>query len=193
MEPSELEFLAEQETVTVIPNFTHSKLYLIRGDCGPFTPSIPVQVPLWLAINLRQRQKCRILPPDWMNVEKLEEIKHEETESSVFAPMPSEHYREISRLLFDVAIPDIPNADDVQTLIKDIWDIRMAKLRSSVDAFVRSGESHAQVDNLTVFEINFVRPLLTAALFQLQKFKRVRQFFGCLLNTSLIYTYTRLK
>ncbi|XP_035231671.1 DNA replication complex GINS protein PSF2-like [Stegodyphus dumicola] len=172
MDPSELEFLAEQEVVTVIPNFTHGKLYLIRGDCGPFTPSIPVQVPVWLAINLRQRQKCRIIPPEWMSVEKLEEIKQEETDSTIFTPMPSKHYKEIAQLLFDVAAPDIPNADEVQTLIKDIWDIRMAKLRSSVDAFIRSEESHAQVDNLTEFEINFVRPLLTAALFQLQRFKQ---------------------
>ncbi|GFU09225.1 DNA replication complex GINS protein PSF2 [Nephila pilipes] len=172
MEPSELEFLAEQESVTIIPNFSHGKLYLIRGDCGPFTPSIPVQVPLWMAINLRQRQKCRILSPEWMCVERLEEIKQEEIDSPIFTPMPSDYYREITRLLFDVAVPDISNADEIQTLVKDIWDIRMAKLRSSVDAFIKSGESHAQVDNLTVFEMNFARPLLTTALYQLQKFKR---------------------
>ncbi|GIX76901.1 DNA replication complex GINS protein PSF2 [Caerostris extrusa] len=172
MEPADLEFLAEQESVRIIPNFSHGKLYLIRGDVGPFIPGNTVQVPLWLAINLRQRQKCRIQPPDWMCIETLEEVKQNEIDSQIFTPLPSKHYREITRLLFDVAVPDIPNADEIQTLIKDIWDIRMAKLRSSVDAFIKSGESHAQVDNLTVFEINFVRPLLTTALYQLQKFKR---------------------
>ncbi|XP_071033272.1 DNA replication complex GINS protein PSF2 [Parasteatoda tepidariorum] len=172
MDPSDLEFLAEKEMVSIIPNFNHGKLFLIRGDVGPFAASIPVEVPLWLAVNLRQRQKCRVIPPDWMSVEKLEEIKQEEIDSTIFTPMPSEHYKEISRLLFDVAVPDIPHADEVKTLIKDIWDIRMAKLRSSVDAFIKSGESHAQVDNLTAFEINFVRPLLTTALFQLHKFRR---------------------
>jgi hypothetical protein len=24
-------------------------------------------VPLWMAINLKQGQKCRIIPPDWMD------------------------------------------------------------------------------------------------------------------------------
>ncbi|TEA28644.1 hypothetical protein DBR06_SOUSAS1470910001, partial [Sousa chinensis] len=38
------------------------------GDLGPFNPGLPVQVPLWLAINLKQRQKCRLLPPEWMDV-----------------------------------------------------------------------------------------------------------------------------
>lgn len=173
MDPSEIEFLAENEQITIIPNFTQGKLHLICGDCGPFTPSMPIQVPLWFAINLRQRQKCRIIPPDWMSVENLTDIKQEESDSAIFTPMPNPHYKEIAHLLFSVAVSEIPNAEEIQTLIKDIWDIRMSKLRSSVDAFIKSGESHAQVDNLTVFEINFVRPLLTAALYQLQKFKRV--------------------
>ena len=40
----------------------------LQGDLGPFNPGLPVQVPLWLAINLKQRQKCRLLPPEWMDV-----------------------------------------------------------------------------------------------------------------------------
>ena len=32
-------------------------------------------------MNLRQRQKCRILQPDWMNVEIIEELKEAEKES----------------------------------------------------------------------------------------------------------------
>lgn len=177
MDPSEIEFLAENELITVIPNFSQAKLHLICGDCGPFTPSIPLQVPLWLAVNLRQRQRCRIIPPEWMSVAKLNEIKEEEIDSAIFTPMPTPHYKEVAHLLFSTAVPEIPDAEEIRALIKDIWDTRMSKLRSSVDAFIKSGESHAQVDNLTVFEINFVRPLLTAALYQLQKFKRVSSFF----------------
>lgn len=43
---------------------------LWQGDLGPFNPGLPVEVPLWLAINLKQRQKCRLLPPEWMDVGK---------------------------------------------------------------------------------------------------------------------------
>lgn len=173
MDLPELEFIAEKETVTIIPNFSQGKLYLITGDCGPFTPSIPIQVPLWLAINLRQKQRCRIIPPDWMDFDKLEEKKQEEIDSPIFTKMPSEHYMEFAQLVFDVAIEDVPRADEIRTLIKDIWDIRMAKLHSSIDAFIKSGGSHAQVDNLTVFEMGFVRPLLTGALSQLRKLRQV--------------------
>ena len=40
---------------------------------------------------------------------------------------------------------DIPKADEIRILIKDIWDIRMAKLRKSVDQMITRQESHAQV------------------------------------------------
>lgn len=42
--------------------------FSLQGDLGPFNPGLPVDVPVWLALNLKQRQKCRILPPEWMDV-----------------------------------------------------------------------------------------------------------------------------
>lgn len=36
MDSIEIEFLAEKSPVTIVPNFTHDKLYLISGDVGPF-------------------------------------------------------------------------------------------------------------------------------------------------------------
>ena len=43
------------------------------------------------------------------------------------------------------AVDDIPHADETRTLIKDIWDLRISKLRSSVDTFVKSDATHAKV------------------------------------------------
>jgi hypothetical protein len=34
-----------------------------------------------VGVNLRQRQKCRILQPDWMNIDTIEELKEAEKES----------------------------------------------------------------------------------------------------------------
>lgn len=44
---------------------------------------LPVEVPLWLGVNLRQRGKCRLVAPEWMDVEKLTEKKEEEKQSKV--------------------------------------------------------------------------------------------------------------
>lgn len=43
------------------------------------------------------------------------------------------------------ASDNIPKADEIRTLIKDVWDTRTAKLRVSADSFVRQQEAHAKV------------------------------------------------
>jgi GINS complex subunit 2 len=78
METCEVEFLAERELISITPNFDLGVLHLISGDFGPFKAGLPAEVPLWVAINLRQRRKCRIMAPDWLNVEMLELIKERE-------------------------------------------------------------------------------------------------------------------
>ncbi|BFZ13534.1 hypothetical protein BsWGS_16573 [Bradybaena similaris] len=171
MDASEIEFLAEREHVKVIPNFSQDKVYLISGDLGPFSAGLPVPIPLWLAVNLKQRQKCRIVPPDWMDIDRLKDKKQEEEDSRFFTDMPSPFYMEITQLLLQYATDDVPRADEVRTLIKDIWDLRLAKLRSSIDVFIKSGASHAKLNHLTLMEMNTVRQFLTKALDHMHRLK----------------------
>lgn len=103
--------------------------------------------------------------------------------------MPSDHYMIEAKLLLGCASDDIPKADEIRTIIKDIWDIRMSKIRSSVDALVRDVGSYAAVDNLTLMEINSIRPLLPHTLDQLYRMRKVLNcddlnfvFFNILVN-----------
>ncbi|KAG8437448.1 hypothetical protein GDO86_008232 [Hymenochirus boettgeri] len=171
MDVSEVEFLAEKELVTVIPNFSLDKVFLIGGDLGPFNPGLPVEVPLWLAINLKQRQKCRIVPPEWMDVEKLEAIRDNERREDTFTPMPSPYYMELTKLLLNHASDNIPKADEIRTLVKDTWDTRIAKLRLSADSFVKEQEAHAKLDNLTLMEINTIGSFFTESLNHMYKLR----------------------
>ncbi|KAJ8912927.1 hypothetical protein NQ315_017257 [Exocentrus adspersus] len=175
MDPDEVEFLGEKQYVTIIPTFNSGVIHLISGDVGPFRASLPVRTPLWMAINLKQQQKCKIQQPDWMDVERLESIREDEKLSRTFTKMPNEHYMVIAKLLLGCASDDIPRADEIRTIIKDIWDIRMSKIRSSVDALVKNAGSYAAVDNLTVMEINSIRPILPHALDQLHRIKASRK------------------
>ena len=43
------------------------------------------------------------------------------------------------------AADNVVKADEIRTLVKDIWDTRMAKLRSSIDDFLKSDAAHAKV------------------------------------------------
>lgn len=87
MHPSEIEFLAENETIQIIPTFNHaSHIHLICGSFGPFRAGLPLNVPIWVALNLRQKKTCRILAPDWMTVDKLQERLEEEKASKYYIP-----------------------------------------------------------------------------------------------------------
>jgi len=60
MNCAQIEFLAEEEPVYIVPNFREEVLNFIAGDVGPFIPGAPIKVPLWLAISLRKQNRCRI-------------------------------------------------------------------------------------------------------------------------------------
>ncbi|OQR69018.1 DNA replication complex GINS protein PSF2-like [Tropilaelaps mercedesae] len=184
MEAAEVEFIAECYTVQIVPKFNHPAIHLISGDLGPFMAGMPIPVPLWVALSLRQQHKCRILPPEWMNIADLERLKQEEKESQVFIKIPTEHYREITHLLVDGAASDIPQAEEVQTLVKDLWDIRLAKLRASTDVFIKSDQVHAQVDHLTMMELNSVRPLLLKSLRHISQLKKLPEGQNSSINDS---------
>lgn len=81
MDPEEIEFLGEKQTVSIIPSFNCNVISLISGDVGPFRASMPLKVPMWIALNLKQQFKCKIQPPDWMDVEFLEHLKEDEKQS----------------------------------------------------------------------------------------------------------------
>lgn len=87
--------------------------------------------------------------------------------------MPSEHYMTEAKVLLGCAYDDIPRADEIRTIIKDIWDIRMSKLRSSVDILIKNDDTFAATDHLTLLEINSVRPIVPNALNQLHKLQSV--------------------
>lgn len=65
----------------------------------------------------------------------------------------------------------MPKADELRTLVKDIWDLRVAKFRNSIEQFVTGDLMVARVNNLTVMEINYVRDFLQASLSVRQKLK----------------------
>lgn len=129
MDPSWIEFQAENDLIEIVPNFTAPTLFLLQCDVGPFKAGIPLSVPLWLGLSLRQRQKCRLIQPSWMTVDNLEEVKESEKQSAIFSQLPDPHMFVKTQLIMDVGNNDLTKTDEVRTVIKDIWDIRQSKLR----------------------------------------------------------------
>ena len=84
----------------------------------PFNAGLPLEVPIWLATDLRQRQKCRILQPEWMDIERLEEAKEIEQTEALFSELPNPQLFVTANLILDVATSDITKADKIKTIIK---------------------------------------------------------------------------
>lgn len=90
----------------------------------------------------------------------------------IFTKMPSEHYMIEAQLILKCAAEDVAHAEEIRTAIKDIIDIRAAKLRTSMDDFMKGDGTYAKLDNLTVFEIHSVRPLLPYSLDLIDRLSR---------------------
>lgn len=95
MDPDEIEFIGEKLSIGIIPNFNFDPIHLIQSTIGkvilcfielvvnfsflgPFRAGLPMHVPLWLAVHMKKQQKCRIVPPTWMDRDLLEDQKEEE-------------------------------------------------------------------------------------------------------------------
>lgn len=48
MDIDEVQYLSENEFISVVPNFKHPEIHLIRGSVGPFLPLVPLKVPMWM-------------------------------------------------------------------------------------------------------------------------------------------------
>lgn len=43
-------------------------MFMLQGVYGPFQPPSKATVPLWLALSLKRKRKCRIVGPEWLTV-----------------------------------------------------------------------------------------------------------------------------
>ncbi|XAR54018.1 hypothetical protein NMG60_11028997 [Bertholletia excelsa] len=160
---SQLEFLAEDEMIEIVPNMRMDPLNLIRifGDFGLFHPQIATQVPLWLAVALKKRGKCIIRASEWMSVV----LEAEQDSQRSFQPLPS-----LCRNLKDL----------VRSLIEDITDVRFHKIGTGLELLCHIFPSivrhcHCPKHSLKLLlsmlgsqtrrmEVNIVRPFVVGAL-----------------------------
>jgi GINS complex subunit 2 len=166
--PPELELVASEQLVEIIPLISMEKTAFISGAYGPLRPPIKSRVPLWMAVNLKLKKKCHIVPPDWLNVEFLQERLARETTQPVFSDLPF-RFAEISKVLLDVASDDLQNPEKIRTVLKDLREARQAKSR---DGLQKLDHSELSLPNLCSMEINEIRPFFVRAMSVLSQFVR---------------------
>ncbi|WFD38629.1 DNA replication protein psf2 [Malassezia japonica] len=163
--PTEMEYVASSETlIRILPLVSVDRVRLLSGTYGPFRPPAHAEVPLWLALSLRKKRKCVIIPPDWLSVDALTEYVRQETTSLPFAPLPL-HYVAIAKLLLEQASEDIPSSSRVRALLKDLREARQSKVLSGLEMV---NPAHLEMTNISSLEIAELRPFFATALQQLQ-------------------------
>ncbi|KAG9321570.1 hypothetical protein KVV02_003206 [Mortierella alpina] len=182
--PLEIEFLAENELIEIAASIdTKQNLELLGGTLPPLKPLQMNKVPLWMAISLKKKQKCNIvnhyknhsrtskskkfsalcLTITWKQLNCFwKTLPVSFSDNNTYSPLVNTVVHITS------ACDDIPSADAVRTLLKDLREARQSKARKGVEAL---GLTYIQMDNIGLMEINEIRPFFTKAFYELQKLR----------------------
>ncbi|KAF8507845.1 hypothetical protein BU17DRAFT_71042 [Hysterangium stoloniferum] len=165
--PAELELIATEQLIDIVPLFRSDRIRLISGTYGPFRPPTKTRVPLWFATNLKLKKKCRLVAPPWLSVEFLQEKLIQETSAEGFSVLPL-RFVEIGKVLLDVASDDLHNSDKIRNLLKDLREARQAKSREGLR---KLDHEMLELPHLCSMEINEIRPFFVKAMDVMGKIK----------------------
>ncbi|TFY79325.1 hypothetical protein EWM64_g4687 [Hericium alpestre] len=158
--PPELELIASEQLVEIIPLIAMERTAFISGPYGPLRPPTKAKVPIWMATNLKLKKKCHIVPPSWLSVDFLQERLALETSKAEFSQLPF-RFAEVAKIILDIAPDDVENPDKIRYLLKDIRQARQAKSREGLQMIDHNELSLA---NLCSMEINEIRPFFVRAM-----------------------------
>ncbi|KAG0750496.1 hypothetical protein G6F57_001860 [Rhizopus arrhizus] len=163
--PSEIEFIANEQKIKIIPNVRLPAIHLIQEDVQPFRPPLTAEVFVWMALILKKENKCTIVCPEWLTVEHLKKRQEEEESHEEFSKLPF-HYMELAQLLIETAPDDIPNVGQIRTLLKNLRETRQVKARMGLDVL---DDKWLGMNNLSLMEINEIRPFFSKAFEEMRR------------------------
>ncbi|KAL6940191.1 hypothetical protein ACO0QE_004086 [Hanseniaspora vineae] len=182
--PEEIQFLVENELVKILPRITTRRKKqqhgrnsqqvhgssslnweLISADSHNVNNMIamrPTELPLWMALFLKEQKKCNMIPPTWLTASKLEKfLEFEIANPMKFSALPW-HWLVVSKIYFSKCSDDLTDPVHVlRSKCQDLREIRAAKVHKGLEAM---NESHLQLDNLSLLEINESRPFIIGVM-----------------------------
>ncbi|CCK68958.1 DNA replication protein PSF2 KNAG_0B05250 [Huiozyma naganishii CBS 8797] len=182
--PEEIQFLVENEPIKIFPrittrqqvkrnhgddrngfrsttSWTPHRWRMITTDEAPLNNMVAMQstnVALWIALLLKQQAKCNIIAPEWLTVKGLDRsIQFEQTYPDRFSPLPWD-WLVLSEILFKRASDDFHDpVHELRNRIQDLREMRQVKVLKGLKYL---NESHLQLDNLSLLEINELRSFI---------------------------------
>ncbi|CAH7666282.1 hypothetical protein BY996DRAFT_4577015 [Phakopsora pachyrhizi] len=160
-EPSEQEFITMlSSTIDFIPNCSINRFRNLDDRfIGPLRPLTRVSLPLWFSVQCKQKNKGKIVCPDWLSLENLRSRFKDEISLPQFSELPF-NWLELSKILIETAPDDIPSLETVRKILKDLREVRQSKTRSGLTGL---DSLHLETPNLSSLELNELRPIFTLA------------------------------
>jgi len=162
-----IHLITKQFKIVIIPFCKIEKITLLNSsDIGPFNPRMTLIVPLWIAIDLKKRNKCKIIIPEWLNYDSLfKALKDERAQIESLTKLPNYNIFEIVQLLIKEASDDIMDCERIRSLIDDIKSIRATKINKSFKNInLNDINNKIELTHFTSFEIEEYRNVVQLIL-----------------------------
>ncbi|KAI5955832.1 PSF2 [Candida jiufengensis] len=165
--PTEISFLAENELITILPRYSMKKIDLIGTRIPNLRAMRREKVPLWVALILKNQDKCNIVPPKWLNIAYLKEKYDDEVRKPTqFSDLPW-NWLEMSKIILTKASDDLQDStDEIRSIIQDLREVRLIKSRKGLKEL---NESNIQLNGLSLMEINEIRPFVLPVMNKLRQ------------------------
>ncbi|GCF00707.1 DNA replication protein psf2 [Zygosaccharomyces mellis] len=184
--PEEIQFIVENEPIRIFPRITTRKTKRPLPTGGGNNESVrwklittndynvnnmvamqSTEVTLWLALLLKQQNKCSIVAPSWLTLKELDRsIQYEKTHADRFCPVPW-NWLVLAQVLFKRAPEHFH--DPVHELRAKVQDLREVRQLKVLRGLRHLNESHLQLDNLSLLEINELRPFIVNVMDKLRQ------------------------
>ena len=206
--PAELEFCAENELIYVCPTVSTPRVFsFLSGNFGPLVAGVNVQVPLWLAVTLKECNKARIVLPDWMRLDALkaamaeEEFNFSEDEAHVeeLASVLPFHFVEVAEVILRVAEDDCAaegeSAEALSDQLQQLITLRERKLHKGIKGVLQQTKDPDTMENLLVL-MDGVSAMEVAGMrdgFMRVRAAGPRPLLSLSLRTAVLLTHTHTR
>lgn len=131
MNISEEDFIELNKPIKIIPNFNQDSIHLVTETIGPFRAGLPLDVPIWLALFFNSQNKCSLVEPTWLETDNLENIITEEKHDELWSRNSHADGMRIQSFFMNKT-----ERDSLSVRLMQIEDLRLAKLRKSIDSWL---------------------------------------------------------
>lgn len=194
--PEEIQFIVENEPIRIFPRITTRRtkrpLPMSGGSSSNGNESVrwklittndynvnnmvamqSTEVTLWLALLLKQQNKCSIVAPSWLTLKELDRsVQYEKAHPDRFCSVPW-NWLVLAQVLFKRAPEHFH--DPVHELRAKVQDLREVRQLKVLKGLRHLNESHLQLDNLSLLEINELRPFIVDVMDKLRQLHTAKE------------------